>query len=104
MSQFSNVTVIKQANIYDNGKVTSRELLFNDGSRKTLGIMLPGEYSFTTDKAELMEILTGELSVQLAQTTSWQVISAGQSFSVPAQSSFKLRVSLLVDYCCSYLD
>ena len=34
MSEFKNVTVVKKANIYFDGKVTSRTLLFPDGSKK----------------------------------------------------------------------
>lgn len=104
MTQFSNVTVIKQANVYDGGKVTSREIQFNDGSRKTLGIMLPGEYSFSTAAAELMEILAGELEVQLPGSELWLAIKGGESFEVPANASFNLKVITLVDYCCSYFE
>lgn len=104
MTQFSNVTVIKQANVYDGGKVTSRVIQFADGSRKTLGIMLPGEYSFNTEVAELMEILAGELSVQLPGSDTWQAITGGESFEVPGNASFNLKVTKLVDYCCSYYD
>ena len=104
MTQFSNVTVIKKANVYDGGKVTSRTVQFADGSRKTLGIMLPGDYSFNTAAAELMEILAGELSVQLPGSSDWQTIKGGESFEVPANSSFNLNVTQLVDYCCSYYD
>ncbi|MEI8344575.1 MAG: pyrimidine/purine nucleoside phosphorylase, partial [Candidatus Omnitrophota bacterium] len=46
MNEFNNVTVVKTANVYFGGKVTSRTVLFADGSKKTLGIMLPGEYTF----------------------------------------------------------
>ena len=65
MSEFVNVTAVKEANIYFEGKVTSRTLLFADGTRKTLGIMLPGEYEFGTEAAELMEMLQGEMAVLL---------------------------------------
>ena len=51
MSEFTNVAVIKKANVYFDGKVTSRTVVFADGSKKTLGIMLPGEYTFNTDAA-----------------------------------------------------
>ncbi|HLO27414.1 MAG TPA: pyrimidine/purine nucleoside phosphorylase, partial [Geobacteraceae bacterium] len=63
MSEFSNVTIVREANVYFNGAVTSRTVLFADGSKKTLGIMQPGEYEFSTGKAELMEILSGDLEV-----------------------------------------
>lgn len=62
MSEFTNVTVTREANVYFDGKVTSRKVTFADGSYKTLGIMMPGDYTFGTEKAELMEIMTGELS------------------------------------------
>ena len=44
MSEFKEVTVTKAASVYFDGKVTSRKLTFNDGSFKTLGIMMPGDY------------------------------------------------------------
>lgn len=102
MSTFDNVTVVREANIYFNGKVTSRRVEFADGSHKTLGIMLPGDYEFGTEAAELMEILSGYLEV-LLPGKPWQTITGGQSFNVPANASFTLKVSEVTDYCCSYL-
>ena len=55
MSKFKNVTVVKAANVYFDGKVTSRVLEFDTGEIKTLGIMMPGEYRFGTEKKEIME-------------------------------------------------
>lgn len=46
MGEFKNVTAVKKANVYFDGKVTSRTIIFKDGERKTLGIMLPGDYEF----------------------------------------------------------
>lgn len=102
MEQFTNVSVVKQANIYFEGKVTSRTVIFPDGSKKTLGIMLPGDYEFGTDAAEIMEILAGELKVLLPGASEWKVFKAGETFRVPAKSSFKLEVQTVADYCCSY--
>ncbi|MSR83617.1 MAG: pyrimidine/purine nucleoside phosphorylase [Candidatus Latescibacteria bacterium] len=103
MTEFSNVTVIKKANIYADGKVTSRTVLFADGAKKTLGIMLPGEYEFGTSEREIMEILAGELEVLLPGAKDWQKVSGGESFEVPAQAKFSLRVDSLTDYCCTYV-
>ncbi len=100
--RFENVTVVKQANIYFDGKVTSRTVLFADGTRKTLGIMMPGDYEFGTGARELMEMLNGEMDVLLPGQSEWQTFKAGESFEVPANSSFKLKVNVPVDYCCSY--
>tara|TARA_R110002167_G_scaffold64321_2_gene181769 strand:+ start:2049 stop:2360 length:312 start_codon:yes stop_codon:yes gene_type:complete len=103
MSQFDHVSIVKQANVYFDGKVTSRAVLFADGSRKTLGIMMPGDYEFGTEQAELMEILAGDLEILLPGQDEWQTVVAGQAFNVPANAAFKLRVKQLTDYCCSYL-
>jgi purine/pyrimidine-nucleoside phosphorylase len=104
MSEFNNVTITREANIYFDGNVTSRTVTFDDGTTRTLGIMMPGDYTFGTSKAELMEIMAGELTYRLADTDEWIAIKAGQSFDVPANSSFDLKVNELADYCCSYLD
>jgi uncharacterized protein YaiE (UPF0345 family) len=104
MSEFIGVTVVREANIYSEGKVTSRTVIFSDGSRKTLGIMMPGEYTFGTQEKEIMEILSGELEVLLPGQKQWQKIKGGQSFEVAANSSFQLKVTALTDYCCSYVN
>jgi uncharacterized protein YaiE (UPF0345 family) len=104
MEQFENVTVVKKANIYFEGKVTSRTVLFKDGTKKTLGIMLPGEFEFGTAEKEIMEILAGDLKVLLPGHKEWQTFGAGQIFEVPSNSKFKLLVKDITDYCCSYLD
>ncbi|RAU94029.1 pyrimidine/purine nucleoside phosphorylase [Paenibacillus sp. YN15] len=103
MSQFDNVSVVKKANIYFDGKVTSRTVLFADGTKKTLGIMLPGDYEFGTDTIEIMEILAGELKVLLPGATEWLAISGTGEFTVPAHTRFKLEVKTPTDYCCSYI-
>ena len=103
MLEFRNVTVVKKANAYFDGKVTSRTVLFHDGSKKTLGIMTPGDYEFGTTEREIMEILDGELEILLPGETTWRKITAGNSFDIPANSKFKLRIFKLTDYCCSYI-
>lgn len=102
MSKFDDVSVVKQANIYFDGNVTSRTIHFADGTTKTLGVMLPGDYEFNTDAGELMEILSGEMEIQLPGE-EWKKIGGGESFEVPENSKFKLKVFVVVDYCCSYL-
>ncbi|PKM10928.1 MAG: hypothetical protein CVV13_11215 [Gammaproteobacteria bacterium HGW-Gammaproteobacteria-3] len=104
MSTFNNVTVTKKANIYFDGKVSSRSLEFADGSKKTLGVMLPGEYTFNTVDKELMEIIDGELSVQLPGSESWQAVKAGESFDVAANAQFTVKVVTPTDYICSFFS
>ena len=102
MSQFDNVSVVREANIYFDGQVTSRAVIFADGTRKTLGIMLPGEYEFGTEDKELMEILAGNLEIRLPGS-DWRTIKAGDSFEVPANAKFQLKIETVTDYCCSYI-
>ena len=102
MSTFKNVEITKTANIYFDGKVTSRAVKLSDGTVKTLGIMMPGSFEFGTEQHELMEITDGEMDVLLPGQTEWRTIHGGESFEVPANSSFKLEVKSVVDYCCSY--
>ncbi|MSN25928.1 MAG: DUF1255 family protein [Geobacter sp.] len=104
MSEFANVTVIKKANIYFGGKVASHSVIFADGSKKTLGIMQAGEYEFSTAAAEVMEILSGELEWQMKGDADWKKVVGGQSFDVPANSTFLMKVATVSDYCCSFVN
>lgn len=103
MSEFANVTVVKKANVYFGGNVTSRTIVFPDGSKKTLGVMLPGEYEFGTADKEVMEILSGDLDVLLPGADGWRTFAGGTAFEVPAGAKFSLRVRALTDYCCSFI-
>ena len=104
MSEFKNVTIVKQANIYFDGKVASHTVLFPDGSRKTLGIMQAGEYEFSTGAAEIMEILSGHLEWKMQSDSAWKSVKGGESFNVPAKSAFLMKVPVVTDYCCSFIS
>ena len=104
MENYKNVDVDKLANIYFEGKVISRNIFLNDGSKKTLGVMLPGEYEFNTESRELMEIISGKLNLKLKDNNDWQLISDGMDFNIPKNSSFKVKVLELVNYTCSYFN
>lgn len=102
MSEFNNVSVVKKANVYFGGNVSSRTIKFADGSTKTLGFMLPGEYTFNTADKELMEIIDGDLDV-LLPGAEWQAIKGGESFNVPANAAFSLKIKAPTDYICSFI-
>ena len=102
MDNFKNVDVDKLANIYFDGKVISRNIFLKDGSKKTLGVMLVGEYEFSTVSRELMEIISGKLNLKLKEDNEWKLITNGMQFNIPQNSSFKLEVLELVNYTCSY--
>ena len=104
MSMFESVNVTVAANVYFDGRVSSRTVVFQDGTTKTLGLMLPGEYTFNTAKPELMEVTAGRAAYCLAGETEWHAVSAGDSFNVPGDSAFQIRVEEILDYICSFLD
>lgn len=104
MSQFDNVTVTKSANVYFDGAVVSHAVKFASGETKTLGVMQVGEYEFGTESAENMEMLRGPVEIQVAGEAGWTTIQSGESFNVAANSSFKIKVPQVTDYCCSYID
>lgn len=104
MSKFENVTIVREANVYFDGGVTSRTIEFASGETKTLGIMLPGEYKFDTGKKELMEIQGGEVEVLLPGESDWKTFKGGESFEVPGDSSFGIKALSVADYCCSFID
>ena len=104
MNHFKDVEVNKLANIYYKGKVISRNIFFKDGSKKTLGIMLVGEYEFNTLEREVMEIVSGKLDLKVDGDDKWRVIREGMNFNIPKKTSFKVKVTELVNYTCSYFD
>lgn len=101
--KFENVTVDLISNVYFDGNVTSRNIFFSDGSLKTLGVMLEGEYEFKTSKKEIMEITSGEMHVLLPNSNDWNIFIENTSFEIPANSSFKVKIKKITNYCCSYI-
>jgi len=102
MAELNNITITKEANIYYDGKVTSRSIVLEDGSKQSLGIMLPGEYTFGTEAAEIMEMMSGKLDIKLPGE-EWKTLNTPETFNVPANSSFDLKIKTVTDYCCSYI-
>lgn len=103
MTKLENISMIKEANIYFDGKVNSRTIFLQDGSKQTLGVMQPGEYTFDTNEAEIMEMMSGELEIRLPGESEFKKLNTPKSFNVPANSSFDLKIKTVTDYCCSYI-
>ena len=98
---FTNVSIAKEANILYDGNITSRSITFEDGSKKTLGIMLPGEYELNTVNKATIDINSGSLEVMLP-ADDWVEYVAPASIKIAQNSKYKLKVTSLVDYCCSF--
>ena len=102
-SQFDGVSVVCKANVYFDGKVVSHSVLFPDGTKKTLGLIYPGTYTFNTDAAERMEIVAGACRAAMAGEGESRAYAAGTYFDVPAKSSFEISVeSGIAEYICSF--
>jgi purine/pyrimidine-nucleoside phosphorylase len=91
-----------QANIYFDGKCISHSLALPDGSRKSVGVILPSRLRFTTQAAEVMQIVAGQCQVQLDGNSGWQAYGAGQSFEVPAHSACEISTEQPLHYICHF--
>lgn len=101
--QFDEVIVIVKANVYFDGKVVSHSVLFKDGSKKTVGLIYPGTYTFNTDAPERMDIIAGSCRVKVAGDAVWKEYAGGTYFNVPGKSSFEIAVdSGMAEYVCSF--
>ena len=103
MDVFKAVNMAVKGNIYEGGKVTSRSFWTPEGERKTVGIMLPGSYSFSTSTQEKMEMTTGIVEVRLDPAGEWARYKEGEFFMVPDGVSFEIRCAGIAEYVCSYI-
>ena len=102
MSQFDNVSAVKQGNVYFDGKCVSHTVLFADGTRKTLGVIMPSSLTFNVGSPEVMEITSGVCRVKMGSEPEFKTYKAGEQFSAPANSSFVIESDEVVNYVCSY--
>ncbi|MBT0960850.1 pyrimidine/purine nucleoside phosphorylase [Denitromonas iodatirespirans] len=97
------VSVAKEANVYFGGKCVSHNLTLPDGSRKSVGVILPATLTFNTGAPEVMEIVAGACSVRMGGEAEWRNFEAGQTFSVAASSSFDIQVvGTPMHYVCHF--
>ena len=100
--RIANVTLHTQANVYFDGKCVSHGFELADGTKKSVGVVLPATLTFSTGAAEIMECVAGSCEYKLAGSDEWQTSSPGEQFSIPANSSFEIRVSDAYHYICHY--
>ena len=101
--KMDNVSVVKKANVYFDGKCVSHTVLFADGSKKTVGVIFPSTLTFNTGLPELMEVNAGVCKIKLAGSKDWKTYKAGENFSVPGNSSFEIETVELLDYVCHFI-
>ena len=91
--KIDGVAVSTKASVYFDGKCVSHAITFADGTRKSVGVILPATLTFNTGAPEIMEGVGGSCRVRLKGETEWTVWGAGQSFNVPGNSSFDIEVT-----------
>ncbi len=102
MSQLDHVSVVKQANVYFDGKCISHTVLLADGNRKSVGVILPSQLVFNTAAPEMMELVAGRCKVRLKGESEWCEYGGGQSFSVPGDSAFEIETLDTLHYVCHF--
>lgn len=103
-SKMDNVTMMTKANIYWDGKVTSRTGYRKDGSKFTLGIITAGTYTFDVGDKEVVTLITGEAEIILPGENQWHMVKAPDIFEIPAHSQYQIRTPEVVEYLCDYYN
>ena len=98
----SNITVTTQANVYFDGKCISHSITYLDGTKKSVGVVLPSTLTFNTGAAEIMECVAGSCQYKLAGSDAWVTSNAGEKFSVPGNSKFDIKVTEPYHYICHF--
>ena len=92
-TSFPNVTLTTAANVYFDGKCVSHSFTLADGTKKSVGVVLPSTLTFNTGAPEIMECVGGSCEYKLAGSEAWVTSSTGEKFKVPGNSKFEIRVS-----------
>ena len=100
--KFDGVSVATKANVYFDGKCVSHGITLADGTKKSVGVVLPSALTFNTGAAEVMDVVDGACRVKLRGSADWVAYGTGQSFSVPGDSSFDIEVTQTLHYVCHF--
>ena len=100
--KLDGVSVATRASVYFEGKCVSHAVTLADGSKKSVGVVLPSTLTFVTGAPEIMECTGGACEYRLAGTQQWVRSSSGEQFSVAANTSFDIRVTEAYHYICHY--
>lgn len=100
--KIDGVAVTTQANVYFDGKCVSHGITLADGTKKSVGVILPASLTFNTGAPEIMECVAGSCEYKLAGSEQWQRSSPGEQFSVPGNSKFEIRVADAYHYICHF--
>ncbi len=99
--QFDQVSVGKKANVFFDGKCISHTVTLADGSRKSVGVILPSSLRFDLTTKEIMEVVEGHAFVSINGGTE-VTFTTGQSWEVDAGGYFQIRVEAPFHYVCHF--
>ena len=102
MTDKIHAVISTRANVYFDGKCVSHSIELPDGSKKSVGVVLPSTLTFNTGAPEVMELVDGECRVRLAGSDAWVGYAGGQSFEVPGKSAFDIEVTKTLHYVCHF--
>ena len=102
IENLDGVSVATKANVYFDGKCVSHAITLADGTKKSVGVVLPSALTFNTGAAEVMDVVDGACRVKLRGSADWVAYGTGQSFSVPGDSSFDIEVTQTLHYVCHF--
>ncbi len=92
-----------KSNTYFDDKVVS--IAFQgDDAPATVGVMAPGEYEFGTTQKEIMQVISGAMTIRLPGEDAWRSVGPGERFEVAANRKFGVRIEKDTAYLCLYFD
>lgn len=90
-----------KTNEYFDGKVKSIAYQTSEGPA-TIGVMAAGDYEFGTSTVEYMTVTSGKMLIMLEGESEWKEYNEFETFVVPKDSKFKIKVSEDTTYRCLY--
>lgn len=100
--KIDGVSVSTQASVYFDGKCVSHAVVLADGTKKSVGVVLPAALTFNTGAPEKMECVAGGCEYKLDGSTEWLKSGPGDTFSIPGNSKFDIRVTEAYHYICHF--
>jgi uncharacterized protein YaiE (UPF0345 family) len=101
-TRIDGASVNTQANVFFDGKCISHALTLANGTKLSVGVILPATLTFNTGAPEVMECVAGSCEYKLNGSDQWVKSSAGERFNVPGNSKFDIRVTEPYHYICHF--
>ncbi|HEY5582689.1 MAG TPA: pyrimidine/purine nucleoside phosphorylase [Rhodoferax sp.] len=101
-THIDQVSVSTQASVYFDGKCISHGVTLADGTKKSVGVILPATLTFNTGAPETMECVAGSCDYKLPGSEVWLNAKPGDSFSIPGNAQFDIRVTEPYHYICHF--